>query len=128
MIDARTLVIAAVATLAVVGLDFGIGHSAAFDEARPAKDQSRVVGHTTTTDPNAPQSSGSVTVVGQAKADRLSAAPSCAARGWPYLPEACLVTADGRAPRTAVRTLTIEERSAAGSSLVRLPVTQIVSQ
>lgn len=53
------------------------------------------------------------------RADRVaSAAPDCAAQTWPYVAGECV----SGAPTRKVRTITVEQRDAAGSTLVRMPV------
>jgi hypothetical protein len=53
------------------------------------------------------------------RADRIaSAAPDCAAQTWPYVAGECL----SGAPTRKVRTITVEQREATGSTLVRMPV------
>ena len=66
----------------------------------------------------------------QGRGDSLRAAPDrCAAQAWPNIPQECL-TAVGTAPaRKSVRTITIEQREGANTSvLVRLPAAQVAQR
>jgi hypothetical protein len=75
----------------------------------------------------APSARGTAT---QSRGDSLRAAPDrCAAQAWPNIPHECL-TAIGTAPvRNSVRTITIEQREGASTSvLVRLPAALVAQR
>jgi hypothetical protein len=64
------------------------------------------------------------------KGDSLRNGPqnACAGQTWPYISRDCVV-AEGAAARTPVRTITIEQRQGANTSvLVRVPATAVATR
>jgi hypothetical protein len=57
------------------------------------------------------------------------AADRCAAQAWPHIPQECLTSAGTAPVRKTVRTITVEQREGAGTSvLVRLPATEVAQR
>ncbi len=63
-----------------------------------------------------------------AKSDRLPMSAGCAAQDWPNIASTCLVSSDGRAVRSASRSVTTEYRVGENTSvLVRSPLAQVAA-
>ena len=82
-----------------------------------------------------PETTGSVQASAQpGKGDRLGDQlkgqdPACSAQTWPNISRDCLVAEDGTPIRKPVRTITIEKREGANTSiLVRVPTTGVASR
>lgn len=60
------------------------------------------------------------------KGDSWREGSGCAAQAWPYRARECLIAADGAPARPVVRTITIESRAGANTSvLTRVPVADV---
>lgn len=78
-----------------------------------------------------PETTGSVKEVRQdGKGDQLkSLDPTCSSQTWPNISRDCLVAENGATIRKPARTVTIEKREGANTSvLVRKPVTGVASR
>jgi hypothetical protein len=63
------------------------------------------------------------------KGDFQRPAPGCAAQVWPNISPECLISADGTPIRLATRTVTVETREGANTSvLARLPVLELAKR
>jgi hypothetical protein len=76
-----------------------------------------------------PETTGSVKEVRQdGKGDQLKS-PTCASQTWPNISRDCLVAETGTPVRAPARTITIEKREGANTSvLVRVPSTGVASR
>jgi hypothetical protein len=77
-----------------------------------------------------PETTGSVAGATQSgKSDQLRTDPTCASQTWPNISRDCLVAENGTPVRKAARTITIEKREGANTSiLVRVPTTGVASR
>jgi hypothetical protein len=54
------------------------------------------------------------------------ASAACSSQAWPHIAPECLAAAEGASARGSVRTITVEQRQGANTSvLVRLPATEL---
>lgn len=69
------------------------------------------------------------TTTTQTRGDSLSVADRCADQAWPHIPHECLTAVGTATARKSVRTITIEQREGANTSvLVRLPAPQLAQR
>lgn len=77
----------------------------------------------------APASEAPKPVAAGAKGDKLPSPASCGQREWPYIDQACLVSADGSPVRNVSRFVTIERRvDESTSELVRVPASALAAR